>query len=121
MRTPSSDKLSKRRFRDCDTAEHCAMSKACGTSTKKGYECEFCDYKGPMSELERHTRTHTGERPFKLDSCDFSSMDKSSLTKHIRTQTGERPFKCHLCNYRCIYSKSDLMKHIRTHTGEKPY
>ena len=37
--------------------------------------------------------THTGQRPFKCDSCDFSSIDKSYLIYHIRTHTGERPFK----------------------------
>ena len=34
---------------------------------KKGYECEFCPYKSPIIQhLERHVRTHIGERPLNV-------------------------------------------------------
>ena len=44
MRAHSSEKLSKSWSHDYDIIEHCAISKACGTNTKKDYECQFCPY-----------------------------------------------------------------------------
>ena len=88
---------------------------------EKPYKCDYCEYRcTKKSNLQVHTRKHTGEKPYKCDYCEYSCARKSYLVKHVRTHTGEKPYKCHYCDHRCA-RRDNLELHIRTHTGVKPY
>ncbi|XP_014810956.1 PREDICTED: zinc finger protein 831 isoform X2 [Calidris pugnax] len=60
-----------------------------GKSKKAGkYVCKHCgrDCLKP-SVLEKHIRSHTGERPFPCTTCGIAFKTQSNLYKHRRTQT----------------------------------
>lgn len=45
----------------------------------------FCSYKTRwISELERHVRVHSKEKPFKCGICDFKSKWKGDLNRHVQ-------------------------------------
>ncbi|KAH7179055.1 uncharacterized protein B0J16DRAFT_290401 [Fusarium flagelliforme] len=93
--------------------------------------CMFqCDWRSctksfkRKSDLQRHYRTHTNERPYPcpLPKCEKSFIQQYALTVHIRTHTGERPHQCQQTNCGKRFSNSSsLARHRRVHMGMYPY
>ncbi|KAM9325081.1 uncharacterized protein PAF06_001215 [Gastrophryne carolinensis] len=116
-------------------------------SEKVGFACSECGKcYDEMSQLERHQRVHSGEKPFSCTECGksfrFEALLELHWGSHIATiscpECGKRfasqsllnhHLKIHADTNDCICSecgkefpsRSQLVDHYRTHTGEKPY
>ncbi|KAJ6647711.1 Krueppel like 1, partial [Pseudolycoriella hygida] len=88
---------------------------------ERPFGCDFCEKRFSVKEnLQVHRRIHTKERPYKCEVCGRAFEHSGKLHRHYRIHTGERPHKCNVCNKTFIQS-GQLVIHNRTHSGEKPY
>ncbi|XP_059584463.1 zinc finger protein 524 [Alligator mississippiensis] len=73
-----------------------------------------------LSDLERHSITHSELKPHVCRACGKAFKRTSHLERHKHIHTGQRPFRCSVCQ-KGFRESGELLRHQRVHTGERPF
>lgn len=70
--------------------------------------------------LIRHSRLHSGIRPYRCNRCGQEFSRSDHLNTHLRTHTGEKPYSCP--HPKCTYAacrKDMITRHLKVHTKNR--
>ena len=87
-------------------------------SGEKHFSCDQCNYScNNAGSLKKHMRQHSGEKLFVCNKCSLTCTTSSSLRTHMLSHTGGKPFACKKCSYTCI-QPLHLRRHMKKHPSK---
>lgn len=110
------------------TSPDCKKSSAYSSAPQK-QKCPYCERKFPWSSsLVRHIRTHTGQKPYLCDVCNYPFTTKSNCDRHLlrkhpdsaHAMGGYKPYRCSRCPNAAFSSNEALRKHEMFKHGRSP-
>ena len=79
------------------------------------FACEYCTKCFLLpSQLRKHMRAHTLEKPYMCALCGVSFAESRYLTKHLKVHAAEKPYICEECG-QAFAQKTSLDKHMAIH------
>ncbi|KAM8865048.1 uncharacterized protein ACB058_006425 [Synchiropus picturatus] len=95
----------KRKYKTCKTKVH--------------LKCPFCELVCKYnSQLIRHMRIHTDERPFPCAICGKYFKIRRHVEEHMLIHTGEKPYLCKVCG-KSFTHRFSWTRHMKSHSGNK--
>ena len=74
------------------------MSEAERLALPHGCPHPGCEYRTKYGwHIKHHMRTHTGEKPYACDKCDFTCADPSHMPTHKRRHENVTDYQCPVC------------------------
>ncbi|XP_061908919.1 zinc finger protein 335 isoform X2 [Entelurus aequoreus] len=96
------------------------------------FKCLQCNYRCKRwSSLKEHMFNHEGTKPFKCETCDYSSVYRKDVVRHSAVHSKDKKkkkimvmtmseFPCPVC-HKVYPMQKRLTQHLKTHSAEKPH